>query len=338
MFDALFFVSFGGPEKHEDVMPFLENVLRGKPVPKERMLEVAQHYYDMGGKSPINDQNLAMIEKLKTAFAKHNIDLPIYFGNRNWKPYIADALDQMKSDGIQHALAYFTSAYSSYSGCRQYRENIIRAQEQIGQGAPQVSKLRMFFNHPLFIEAVTENMKKALHGLSDASWDNTHVLYTAHSIPLSMSENCDYVKQLTEACRLTDEALNIRHSDLVYQSRSGPPQVPWLAPDVCDAIEALDNQDIHNVLVMPIGFVSDHMEVMYDLDIEAKEAAQKSELGFARAQAAGHHEVYPELIVDLVKERMGKTQDKKALGDLGPWHDVCPPDCCTYTPRRPKMG
>lgn len=335
MFDAFFFVSFGGPEGPDDVMPFLDNVLRGKNVPEERKQGVAQHYLSFGGVSPINAQNRELIQKLEKAFEKNDIDLPIYWGNRNWNPTIQESLESMKTDGKKHALAYFTSAFSSYSGCRQYRENIAYAQEQVGQGAPEVSKLRMYFNHPLFIQSIVENMQKAYQRLLQNNFDRIYVLFTAHSIPISMSDNCDYVKQLNEACLLVSKASGFSDFKLVYQSRSGPPQVPWLEPDVCDELTHVKEKGFDGVLVCPIGFVSDHMEVIYDLDHEAKQKAEKLELGFERASAAGHNDLFVDMIVELVKERLDESVEKRSVGQLGPWHDECPVDCCQYKPRRP---
>jgi len=336
MFDALFFVSFGGPEGPDDVMPFLENVLRGKNVTEERKKEVAQHYMRFDGVSPINAQNRALIQKLKVAFDKHDILMPIYWGNRNWHPTIEEAVSKMRADGVTHALSYFTSHFSTYSGCRQYREHIEKAQAQVGEGAPQISKLRMGFNHPFFVDAVANGLEKTRQDVQSQGFTKPKVFFTAHSIPLSMSQGSDYVKQLKEASRLVSQNLGVDDWDLVYQSRSGPPQMPWLEPDVCDAIGDI-NVDKHDAVILcPIGFTTDHMEVMYDLDIEAKAKAKALGLGFGRAHAPGHDDRLIDMIVDLVKERQGTQPDKKALGPMGPWHDVCPPDCCTYAPRRPK--
>ena len=275
-FDALLVVSFGGPNGPDDVMPFLENVLRGKNVPRERMLEVSEHYQHFGGKSPINDQNLALIEAIKADLAANGIDLPVYWGNRNWHPMFADTLEQMKKDGIKKSLAFFTSMFSCYSGCRQYRENIIEAQEQVGPDAPEVHKLRMAFNHPLYIGASADRVQKALDQIPESRRSAARVVFTAHSIPLSMAENCKYETQLNEASRLIMEAIGENPWDLVYQSRSGPPQQPWLDPDICDHIQALhDAGGIEDMVIMPVGFVSDHMEVMFDLDTEAMDLCKE---------------------------------------------------------------
>ena len=336
-FDALLVVSFGGPNGPDDVMPFLENVLRGKNVPRERMLEVSEHYQHFGGKSPINDQNLALIEAIKADLAANGIDLPVYWGNRNWHPMFADTLEQMKKDGIKKSLAFFTSIFSCYSGCRQYRENIIEAQEQVGPDAPEVHKLRMAFNHPLYIGASADRVQKALDQIPESRRSAARVVFTAHSIPLSMAENCKYETQLNEASRLIMEAIGENPWDLVYQSRSGPPQQPWLDPDICDHIQALhDAGGIEDMVIMPVGFVSDHMEVMFDLDTEAMDLCKELSINMVRAGSVGVHPQFVSLVSQLILERTTGAE-KQAIGNMPPNWDVCPKDCCTYTPRRPKM-
>ena len=336
-FDALLVVSFGGPNGPDDVMPFLENVLRGKNVPRERMLEVSEHYQHFGGKSPINDQNLALIEAIKADLAANGIDLPVYWGNRNWHPMFADTLEQMKKDGIKKSLAFFTSMFSCYSGCRQYRENIIEAQEQVGPDAPEVHKLRMAFNHPLYIGASADRVQKALDQIPESRRSAARVVFTAHSIPLSMAENCKYETQLNEASRLIMEAIGENPWDLVYQSRSGPPQQPWLDPDICDHIQALhDCGGIEDIVIMPVGFVSDHMEVMFDLDTEAMDLCKELSINMVRAGSVGVHPQFVSLVSQLILERTTGAE-KQAIGNMPANWDVCPKDCCTYTPRRPKM-
>ena len=336
-FDALLVVSFGGPNGPDDVMPFLENVLRGKNVPRERMLEVSEHYQHFGGKSPINDQNLALIEAIKADLAANGIDLPVYWGNRNWHPMFADTLEQMKKDGIKKSLAFFTSMFSCYSGCRQYRENIIEAQEQVGPDAPEVHKLRMAFNHPLYIGASADRVQKALDQIPESRRSAARVVFTAHSIPLSMAENCKYETQLNEASRLIMEAIGENPWDLVYQSRSGPPQQPWLDPDICDHIQALhDAGGIEDMVIMPVGFVSDHMEVMFDLDTEAMDLCKELSINMVRAGSVGVHPQFVSMVSQLILERTTGAE-KQAIGNMPPNWDVCPKDCCTYTPRRPKM-
>jgi ferrochelatase len=334
-YDSFLLVSFGGPEGPDDVMPFLENVLRGKNVPRERMLEVAEHYKSFGGISPINGQNRLLLDAIKKEFASNGVDLPVYWGNRNWDPLFADTLRQMKADGCKRALAFFTSMFSCYSGCRQYRENIAAAQQEVGEGAPIVEKVRMGFNHPSFIDTMAQSVRTSLTELnSDA--DDVTVLFTAHSIPMSMADNCDYVKQLDEASRLVAESVGVTNWRLVYQSRSGPPQQPWLEPDICDAIAEMDDAEkLNRIVIVPIGFVSDHMEVLYDLDDEAATLCKQRGIEMSRAATAGVHAQFVSMIRKLVEERIGVRDQKDAMGDLGPWHDVCPADCCQYTPRRP---
>ena len=320
-YDAVLVLSFGGPEKHEDVLPFLENVLRGKNVPRERMLEVAEHYYHFDGRSPINQQNRELIAVLKS-----EIKLPVYWGNRNWDPFVVDTLRQMKADGVRRALAYVTSSFSSYSGCRQYREDVERARAEIGAGAPEVDKLRSFYNHPLFIETMVDRTLHALAQLSKAE-----VLFTAHSVPLSMSDSSDYVKQLHEACRLVAEKLDLAGWRLVYQSRSGSPLQSWLEPDIGEVLREMEPGS--EVVIVPIGFVSDHMEVLYDLDTEARQICAERGICMVRAGTAGTHPKFISMIAELIRERLGQCP-KRAIGNFGPNHDVCPENCCP-APRRP---
>ena len=334
-YDALLVVSFGGPESNEEVIPFLENVLRGKNVPRERMLAVAEHYYHFGGKSPINQQNRELISALQTELDQNGPRFPIYWGNRNWNPLLVDTMLQMKQDAGRHALAFVTSAYSSYSGCRQYRENIASAQAQVGPGAPEVDKLRVFYNHPGFIEPMVERVRTALSDLPDHARDRARVVYTAHSIPFSMAQACNYVKQLEEVCRLVSEALGRSGDRLVFQSRSGPPTQPWLVPDVLDYLRDIKQQDLAaGVVVAPIGFISDHMEVLYDLDTEAKQLCVELQLPMVRAGTVGAHPRFVRMIRELIEERINETPVRIAVGALGPSHDVCPLDCCP-APQRP---
>ncbi len=339
-YDSFLLVSFGGPEGMDDVMPFLENVLRGKNVPRERMLEVSEHYRHYDGISPINEQNRELMKAIETEFAASGVDLPVYWGNRNWKPMFADTLRQMRDDGCKRTLAFFTSMFSCYSGCRQYRENIIAAREEIGVGAPIVEKVRMGFNHPGFVNSMSDSLAVAFAELESKPNEAT-VFFTAHSIPMSMADNCDYEKQLREACRLVAQASGATDWKLVFQSRSGPPSQPWLEPDVCDEITTMHQAgELQKLVILPIGFVSDHMEVMYDLDEEAAVLCKEHGIPMARAATAGTSKSFVEMIRKLVQERLtaessDQTVTKEAVGALGPWHDVCPADCCTYTPRRP---
>jgi ferrochelatase len=330
-YDAILITSFGGPERREDVMPFLENILRGKNVPRERMLEVAEHYYHFGGKSPINEQNRQLIAVLKDELAQHGPHLPIYWGNRNWHPMLADTLRQMKADGIRRALAFVTSAYSSYSGCRQYREGIARAQEAAGEGAPSVDKIRVFYNHPGFIEALADRIQAALAKIPQARRETAHLIFTAHSIPIAMAQTSDYEKQLAETARLVAERLgrNEKEWRLVYQSRSGPPSQPWLEPDILDYLrEHKSGTASSDVVIAPIGFVSDHMEVLFDLDEQARELCAEIGLHMVRAATVGTHPRFISMIRELIVERMGGILERPALGVLGPRADVCAVDCC----------
>ena len=327
-YDGILVVSFGGPEGPDDVIPFLENVLRGKNVPRERMLEVAKHYQHFGGVSPINQQCRALISALNDELDEHGPQLPIYWGNRNWHPMLTDTLRQMRDDGIQRALAFMTSAFSSYSGCRQYREDVARAQAEIGEGAPHVDKLRVFFNHPGFIDPMQDRVQSALDQIPVERRVTTRLVFTAHSIPNAMASGCSYEAQLIESCRLVAEAFAEQTWQLVYQSRSGPPTQPWLEPDVCDYLREVHAQgDVTDVIVSPIGFISDHMEVMFDLDTEARELCEEVELNMIRAGTVGTHPRFIRMIRELILERK-HGENRLCLGQLGPNHDVCPIDCC----------
>lgn len=337
-YDALLVVSFGGPESRDDVIPFLENVLRGKPVPRERMLEVAEHYYHFGGISPINAQLRGLIAVLEDELRRHQITLPIYWGNRNWRPFLGDTVRQMAADGRRRALAYVTSAYSSFSGCRQYRENIAAACAEAGSGAPRIDKLRMFYNHPGFIEATAARVLKALDPFPADKLDGVQLLFTAHSIPLSMSESCDYVRQLRETAELVSQRLRTPHWQLVYQSRSGPPNQPWLEPDVGKAIRQLSGQaSLTGIVIAPIGFLSDHLEVLYDLDVEARQLCDELQIPMTRAGTVGTHPRFVEMIRELIEERLNPAISKLAIGRYGPSHDVCPANCCPPLANRPPM-
>lgn len=332
-YDCILFVSFGGPEKPDDVMPFLENVVQGKNVPKERLAEVAEHYHHFDGKSPINDQNRKLIAAVKEELEEHDIDLPIYWGNRNWHPFLKAALEKMSADGKKRALAFVTSAYSSYSGCRQYREDIEKARKQLEEDAPAVDKLRVFYNHPGFIEANVDRLLEALETLPKDRREAARIAFTAHSIPNAMAEGCDYAEQLEEAARLVAEGARNDRWQLVYQSRSGPPHVPWLGPDILEHIDALAQIGVKDLVVAPIGFLSDHMEVVWDLDVEARNHASNSGITLTRAPTVGTHPAFVSMIRELIEERLGLTKTKQAMGKRGPSHDVCPPDCCQYQPR-----
>ena len=331
VYDAVLIVSFGGPEGMDDVMPFLENVLRGRNVPRERMLGVAKHYELFGGVSPINEQNRKLIAALSKELEAKGPRLPIYFGNRNWHPMLADTLRQMSADGVKNALAFVTSAYSSYSSCRQYLEDIERARETVGPGAPRVEKLRAFYNHPGFIAANVANVRAALEQIPEERRAEAQVLFTAHSIPESMAQNCDYEGQLKETSSLIANTAGIEKWRLVFQSRSGSPAQPWLGPDVCDALRELRAEGVKDVVVAPVGFVSDHMEIVYDLDTEAMALCRELGLNMVRAATAGTHPAFIEMIRELIMERIDSTTPRRSLGTYGPRADVCAPGCCSLS-------
>jgi len=327
-YDAVLVVSFGGPEGPDDVMPFLENVTRGRHIPRARLEEVAHHYARFGGVSPLNAQNRALIAALGAELKGAGLDLPIYFGNRNWRPYIGDTIREMRDAGVRRAVAFITSAFSSYSGCRQYREDVIRALDAAGPGAPEIDKLRVFYNHPRFIAANAAQLRQAAATLAPAHRDRAHVVFTAHSIPCAMASTAAYERQLAEAARLVAAATGTATYSLAYQSRSGPPQVPWLGPDILGHLPVIAATGASAVVVHPLGFISDHIEVLYDLDVEAKARAQELGLPFARAATAGTSPEFPKMIRELIHERMIAGATRAAMGDQGPWHEICPIDCC----------
>jgi protoporphyrin/coproporphyrin ferrochelatase len=351
------------------VMPFLENVLRGRNVPRERMLEVAEHYRRFGGISPLNAQNRALIAALENELAASGPRLPIYWGNRNWDPLLPDTLRRMAADGVRRALGFFTSAYSSYSSCRQYLENIEAARAEVGPAAPQIDKLRAFFNHPGFIEAMTDRTREAIEQIPAERRSELRLAFTAHSIPLAMAQGCRYELQLREASRLVAASLGIENFShnrlgegdsphffsgtvgaiapaakmgtvpgdfargpeawqLVFQSRSGPPNQPWLEPDIRDWLRSAKVAGASDVVIVPIGFVSDHVEVIYDLDIEARAISDELGINLVRAGTVGAHSRFIRMIRELIVERIEHRADRPALGALGPSHDVCPADCC----------
>jgi protoporphyrin/coproporphyrin ferrochelatase len=319
-YDALLLLSFGGPEGPDDVMPFLENVTRGRGVPRERLEGVAEHYHRFGGISPINDQCRALKAAIEADFAAHGIGLPVYWGNRNWHPFLADTMRAMRADGVRRAAAFVTSAYGGYSCCRQYLDDIDRARAEVA-GAPRVEKLRIYYNHPGFVEPMTANVRDALARLPDG--DGAHLVFTAHSVPIAQPGRERYVAELRDVAALV---AGDRPWDLVYQSRSGPPAVPWLEPDVGDHLQKLHAEGVASAVIAPIGFVSDHMEVRYDLDVEAAELAARLGLRVERAATVGVHPRFVAMVRELLTERDGP--DRPALGALGPRPDVCPADCC----------
>jgi ferrochelatase len=339
-YDALLVVSFGGPEGLDEVLPFLSNVLRGRGVPEARMREVAQHYELFGGVSPINEQNRRLIAALERELEERGPRLPVYWGNRNWHPMLADTLRQMRDDRIRDALAFVTSAYSSYSGCRQYREDIERAREAVGRGAPRVEKLRAFFNHPGFVGPNVSNLRAALEQIPAERRGAAEVAFTAHSIPAAMAAGCEYERQLLETCRLVAEGAAHTNWRLVFQSRSGPPTQPWLGPDIREHLRALKESGAGEVVVAPVGFISDHMEVLYDLDTEARQLSEGLGLNMIRAATVGTHPEFIKMIRELIVERLDDATTRRALGTFPPRQDTCAADCClpgfaARTPARP---
>jgi protoporphyrin/coproporphyrin ferrochelatase len=341
-YDAFLLVSFGGPEGPDDVMPFLRNVTQGRGVPPGRLAEVAEHYYAFGGVSPINQQCRDLLTAARAGFAASGLSLPLYWGNRNWSPYLADTVRAMAADGVRRALAFVTSAYSSYSSCRQYLDDIERARAAAGPGAPVIDKIRRFFNHPGFIEPFADHARAALASLPGDVREGAHLVFTAHSIPVAMADASGpsggrrYVAELTEAARLIAERIGgTPHTwTLAYQSRSGPPSVPWLEPDVRDHLAELAKSGTRAVAVIPVGFVTDHMEVRHDLDLEAAHTAESLGLAFARAATPGTDPRFASMITELVRERLawpdnpGPEREQAALGIMGVPGHTCPADCC----------
>ena len=323
--EALLVLSFGGPEGPDDVMPFLENVTRGRGIPRERLEAVAEHYHHFGGVSPINEQNTALIAAVEKELAAAGIDLPVYWGNRNWAPYVEDAWRQMADDGIEHVYVFATSAYASFSGCRQYHEDIARARVTLG-GGPTAEKLPHYFDAPGFVQANADALRAALESLPEDVRGAARLVATAHSIPDAMAavagpDGHAYEAELTAAAeRVVAEAAPGRGFDLVWQSRSGPPTVPWLEPDVNDHLRALAAAGETAVVVFPVGFISDHLEVIWDLDNEAKETAAELGLAFARAGTAGTHPAFVASIRELLEERRA--------GGLPRLGTNCPAACC----------
>jgi ferrochelatase len=347
-YDALLLVSFGGPEKPEDVVPFLENVTRGRGIPRERLEEVGAHYRLFGGRSPINDLNRALLEAIRADLREHDLDLPVYWGNRNWDPYLTDTVAQMKADGVTRAACFVTSAYSSYSSCRQYRENLADALDAVGEGAPRLDRLRSYYNHPGFLDPVVDAVVVAVEERPGA-----RVVFVTHSVPESMNAGSGprggaYLTQHRNAAAyVTERAAAVtgreHAADLVFCSRSGPPQVPWLEPDVNDHLEKLAGDGVRSVVLVPIGFVSDHMEVVYDLDTEALATAERLGLDAVRVPTSGTDPRFVAMVRDLLLERAaverGETVERVAVGGDPACWDLCAAGCCP-NPRgdRPALG
>ena len=346
-YDAVLLVCFGGPEKPEDVVPFLENVTRGRGIPRERLEEVGEHYFLFGGRSPINDLNRELRRAVEEDLRGRGLDLPVYWGNRNWDPYLTDTMREIREAGHRRVACFLTSAYSSYSGCRQYRENLADALAgSDSEGTVRLDRLRHYYNHPGFVEPMVDATLTALSELPEKQRNEAVVLFVTHSIPDSMNDASGrhgerlggaYVDQHRSVGQLVADRVRretgsrIRH-ELVFCSRSGPPQVPWLEPDVGDRIGELAKEGVPAVVVVPIGFIADHMEVIYDLDTEAAEAAKEAGIGFVRAATAGIDPRFVAVVGDLLLERAaverGEEPERPALGSLGPSWDVCPARCC----------
>jgi protoporphyrin/coproporphyrin ferrochelatase len=347
-YDALVLLSFGGPERPEDVVPFLENVTRGRGIPRERLEQVGEHYHLFGGRSPINDLNRALLDAIRADLRDHDLDLPVYWGNRNWDPLLTDTVARMKADGVRRAACFVTSAYSSYSSCRQYRENLAAAVDHVGDGAPRLDRLRSYYNHPGFLDPVVDAVASAVAERPDA-----HLLFVTHSIPESMNAGSGpqggaYLDQHRTATayvarRVTAVTGREQAADLVFCSRSGPPQVPWLEPDVNDHLEKLAGDGVRSVVLVPIGFVSDHMEVVYDLDTEALATAERLGLDAVRVPTSGTDARFVAMVRELLLERAaverGEAVDRVAVGGDAACWDLCAVGCCP-NPRgeKPALG
>jgi ferrochelatase len=342
-YDGFLLLSFGGPEGPDDVMPFLENVVRGRGVPRDRLLEVAEHYQHFDGISPINGANRDLLDRIRAEFRDHGIGLPVYWGNRNWHPFVEDTVATMAADGVTNALVFATSAYSGYSACRQYWEDLDRARAAVGAGAPQLHKLRHFFDHPGFVEPLVDSVRGAVASLAAVGVADPRLVFTAHSVPLAMAARSGpealerelapdeglYVRELAAAAQLVAErAAPMLGWDLVWQSRSGPPHVPWLEPDINDHLRALAADGVAAVVAVPIGFVSDHVEVIWDLDHEAAHTASQVGIKLCRTVTPGHDDRFSAMVRELVQERLDPPAPRRALSALGPMHDVCPLGCC----------
>ncbi|MEU6641620.1 ferrochelatase [Saccharomonospora sp. NPDC046836] len=337
-YDALLWLSFGGPEGPEDVVPFLENVTRGRGVPPERLAEVAQHYQHFGGVSPINQLNRQAIAAVEKELAAQGIELPVYFGNRNWHPMVEDTLARMTADGVRRALVFPTSAYGGYSACRQYDEDIVRARAAVGDNAPELVKLRQFFDHPLFVRAFADAVRAAHAELGNG--EGVRTVFTAHSVPVSADVAAGppsagghrYSRQVAEAARLVAAEAGVDGYDVVWQSRSGSSQVPWLEPDIVDHIDALHPGGVSGVVVCPVGFVADHLEVIWDLDNEAADRARELGMGFARAATPNGDLRFAELVVELVTEHTAGVEPRKLSGFPAAGCTTngapCAPACC----------
>jgi ferrochelatase len=337
-YDALLLVSFGAPDGPDDVLPFLENVVRDKNVPPERLRIVAERYALFDGVSPLNAQIRALLAALVAALNAHGPQLPVYWGNRNGHPFLADTVREMAADGVRNALAFVTSTFGSYPGCRQYREDIERARQEVGPEAPRIRKLRLFHNHPGFIEPMAERVAAAWQQISAERRAAARLFFTAHSIPAAMAQSSPYERQLREACRLVVKNLRSRSAlpedagqswELVFQSRSGPRSQPWLEPNIADRLrQCAASGSLRDVVVVPLGFLAENLEVVFDLDVEVQQICDELGITMVRAAVVGNHPRFVEMIRELIMEQFDPATPRLALGADGPWPDDCPRDCC----------
>ena len=331
-FDSLLLLSFGGPENSDDVMPFLRNVTAGRGVPDERLAVVAEQYELFGGKSPINELNQQLLCALDEELASRGHEMATFWGNRNWHPFVTDTIADLKSLGHTSTVCLVTSAFSSYSGCRQYHEDLDRARNEV-PGAPNIERVRVYWDHPDFLGTAAELLAESRDAAGLSS--ETPVLHSAHSLPLSMAANCDYQQQLNEAASIVNELAGMRGPyEVVFQSRSGPPSVPWLTPDIDQRIHELAEQGTQELLVHPLGFVADHMEVLFDLDTQSAAAAKEAGVKMVRTPTVGTHPRFVSMLVDLVEEAAGLRADRPSLSKSGPRPDKCNSQCCP-APTRP---
>ncbi|MGK2903435.1 MAG: ferrochelatase [Mycobacterium sp.] len=347
-FDAVLLLSFGGPEGPDQVMPFLENVTRGRGIPRERLEAVAEHYQHFGGVSPINAINRALIHQIERVLADEGRDLPVYFGNRNWEPYAENTVAAMRDNGVRRAAVFATSAWGGYSGCAQYQEDISRAQAAVGDSAPELVKLRQYFDHPLFVEMFADAIAEAAATLPEELRAGARLVFTAHSIPLRAASRCGtdlYERQVGYASSLVAAAAGYGDFDLVWQSRSGPPQVPWLEPDVGDHLDILIERGVKAVIVCPIGFVADHIEVVWDLDNELAEQADAAGVALARVSTPNAQRRFAELVVGLIDELQLGRDPARVIGSQpvpGYGNSIngafCTPSCEPATAARPSTG
>jgi ferrochelatase len=349
--DAVFFISFGGPEKREDIRPFLEIVTRGRPIPPERIDEVAHHYELMGGSSPINAITRRQADGLRQALANSDTPWPVYLGNRNWHPFIEDTLKKMAADGVRRAIGFCTAAQRSESSLERYVNAVESARQKIGPSAPDIDYVATWFDHPLFIQAIAARAKDQLALVPESRRKTLSFIFTAHSIPCGMAKESTYVLELQKTAELVSQELALPSWKLAYSSRSGNPRDPWLEPDICDEIKAQAKRGIKDIFLIPIGFIADHVEILFDLDVEAKEAAQKAGVALYRSQTVGDHPLFIKMITDVVRQRATqesiaemtssrttRLQDGKIIKSPGKQSKVCycqpdaaNPPCCQPT-------